>query len=228
MIKQIGIYGIKNTITGKMYIGKSVNLYKRRYEHFYKLKKNIHHSDYLQNSFNKYGKDYFIFGIIEECSIDVIDQREKYWIEYYDTYNNGYNCLLPNGENGGNILSEEEKAKISKSMKRYYTILPKKDRMAKANYMRKFRTDFSNKHKKTYRLYDPISLELKKVFIGSKECANYLNVDNRRLLKSLNKIRTVKGVTYKNYIILKDDEDLNDFIISKSYKIDINAGRGIK
>ena len=39
----------------------------------------------------KYGLNNFALEIIEECAQDKLDEREVYWIEYYDSYHNGYN-----------------------------------------------------------------------------------------------------------------------------------------
>ena len=42
----------------------------------------------------KYGKENFTIEKIEECSDNIINEREKYWIQYYDSYNTGYNATL--------------------------------------------------------------------------------------------------------------------------------------
>lgn len=42
----------------------------------------------------KYGIEHFSISLIEECDLSILDQREEYWIKYYDTYNNGYNATL--------------------------------------------------------------------------------------------------------------------------------------
>ena len=63
-----GIYKIENIVTGDFYIGQTINFKKREYEHFYKLKKNKHQNKYLQNSFNKYEKENFIFKVILYCN----------------------------------------------------------------------------------------------------------------------------------------------------------------
>lgn len=45
--KLIGIYSITNKINGKVYVGQSVNVYKRWKDHKYELNKNIHHNIYI-------------------------------------------------------------------------------------------------------------------------------------------------------------------------------------
>lgn len=48
------------------------------------------------NALRKYGYKNFTFEVIEECSNDpaILDERERYWIEFYDSYKNGYNSTL--------------------------------------------------------------------------------------------------------------------------------------
>ena len=60
-----GIYLIKNMINGKGYVGSTVNLTNRKYQHFSQLKNNKHHSPHLQSSANKYGLKNFTYNIIE-------------------------------------------------------------------------------------------------------------------------------------------------------------------
>ena len=68
MAKKIcGIYKIENKIDGKKYIGQSVNIKERWYEHKYDLRHNIHDNSYLQNAWNKYAEKSFIFSIVMEC-----------------------------------------------------------------------------------------------------------------------------------------------------------------
>lgn len=86
-----GIYHIKNIITGKVYIGSSVDIQSRIKTHRFSLKKNKHHSVKLQRSYNKYGKNNFLFEIIELCDKNDLEIKEKEWINYFNSYYNGYN-----------------------------------------------------------------------------------------------------------------------------------------
>lgn len=43
---------------------------------------------------NKYGSEYFVLEKIEDCDNENLNDREVYWISYYDSYNNGYNSTL--------------------------------------------------------------------------------------------------------------------------------------
>ena len=46
---------------------------------------------YIKRAIHKYGRDKFHITLLEECPIDLLNEREKYWISFYDSYNNGYN-----------------------------------------------------------------------------------------------------------------------------------------
>ena len=90
------IYVIENLENHKKYIGQTTNVEKRIYEHFRRLDKNEHVNQYLQNAYNKYGKDCFEYFYREFKDIDSekLDILEKYYIEKYDSYRNGYNLTL--------------------------------------------------------------------------------------------------------------------------------------
>lgn len=81
----IGIYKITNTINNHSYIGQSRNITKRWRSHKESSQDCTSDSyDYpLQRAFRKYGIDLFDFNIIEECSIEQLNEREAYWIDYF-------------------------------------------------------------------------------------------------------------------------------------------------
>lgn len=113
--KRIGIYGIKNIVNGKIYIGKTgMNFGDRWDSHRSLLRNGKHDNQHLQNAWNKYGEDYFEFMIIEECNVEMLDDKEKYWIKYYKDRKLSYN-ILDGGDGFNNLgthLSEETKRKI--------------------------------------------------------------------------------------------------------------------
>jgi group I intron endonuclease len=110
-----GIYKIQNIKNNKIYIGSSVNITNREYKHFWMLNKNVHDNSYLQNSFNKFGKDSFLFEIIELCSYEELIIKENYYISKYNSNNPefGYNLATVN-EFRRNTFNNEVKVKLSK------------------------------------------------------------------------------------------------------------------
>lgn len=87
-----GIYKITNKYNDKCYIGKSKDIMQRWAVHERALLKNNHHSIKMQEDFNTYGGiEAFDFSILETCLPSELNQKEKYYIEKYDSINNGYN-----------------------------------------------------------------------------------------------------------------------------------------
>lgn len=89
-----GVYKIENEIDGKMYIGASTNIKKRWSNHkdraFCTTDKE--YNKVLYQAFREFGLDVFNFFIIEEVDdLENLRNREKYYIQQFDSENNGYN-----------------------------------------------------------------------------------------------------------------------------------------
>lgn len=98
----IGIYKITNKINNHCYIGQSKNIEERWKHHRNFPLKNSKYPLYL--AFVKYGIDNFSFEVLEECSIDELDDKEIKYINQYDSYNNGYNQTKGGSGSNGNII----------------------------------------------------------------------------------------------------------------------------
>ena len=118
--------------TGKKYIGKTLYENKRKKDHEYNVNSGVANKFY--NAIRKYGWNNFMYGIIEIVDSEILDDIEKYYINYHNTMKNGYNMTLGgDGKSGwkasektkekmrikaiGRFLSEETKNKISESKK---------------------------------------------------------------------------------------------------------------
>lgn len=92
--KKCGVYKITNIINNKIYIGSSKSILQRWKNHIRELELNIHGNMFLQSDWKQYGKENFIFEVLEECDEDeryIVEQ--KYLDELLPFYrsNNGYN-----------------------------------------------------------------------------------------------------------------------------------------
>lgn len=109
-MKKSYVYVLINTKNNKRYIGSTNDLTKRRCDHFNKLRKNKHINKILQNAWNKYGEESFIFQVIEECSIEDKLKREQY---YLDTIKPEYNIATSStAPMEGKKHTEETRKKI--------------------------------------------------------------------------------------------------------------------
>ena len=91
------IYKVTCLINNKIYIGQTrININERWKQHCISAFLQSH-GDYnfaFHRAIRKYGKENFKIELIEECSLEQLNEREKYWIKYYDSYNSGYNSTL--------------------------------------------------------------------------------------------------------------------------------------
>jgi len=93
--KICGIYKIENLVNGKVYIGSSIDIYRRWENHKSTLRGNRHHSFMLQRAWNKYKEKDFKFEIIKIFNGNIKELRllEQHYMDLYKSYdfNYGYN-----------------------------------------------------------------------------------------------------------------------------------------
>jgi group I intron endonuclease len=125
------IYCIHSLTTGKKYIGQTVEKMQRRVARHFRTVNETK----ISRAIKKYSKYDFVCGILEEVGDkNLLDEREQYWIKFYDTVENGFNikeggkCVRGFKQSQSSIekrrlkligksLSEEHKQKISKAHK---------------------------------------------------------------------------------------------------------------
>lgn len=98
-----GIYKITSP-SGKIYIGQSINIEQRWKNYSLNSKNQIK----LFNSFKKYSIEGHSFEVIEKCTVDQLNTRERYWQDYYDVLGkDGLNCILTSTEEKSTVFCEE-------------------------------------------------------------------------------------------------------------------------
>lgn len=92
-----GIYVIHNSVNGKNYVGQTESIPTRWREHRRDLRKNEHPNPHLQAAYNKYGDGAFSFFVLEVCPVELLDEREAFWINAMRGYTDGYNLTTGGG-----------------------------------------------------------------------------------------------------------------------------------
>lgn len=114
---ECGTYRIRNTITGDFYIGSSINIYQRWRKHKEALRRGNNGCLILQNAWNKYGEEAFVFEVIEFCSVEErLDKEQILLDELSPPYNIAKSARSPSVGRRFR-LPEEAKQKISKGNK---------------------------------------------------------------------------------------------------------------
>lgn len=94
------IYIIKNTVSDKVYVGQTKVSLKLRFQNHLSAARNG--KDYIiGKAIRKYGEDKFYIELLEECTVEELNEREKYWIAFFNSTDNrfGYNISI-----GGNVI----------------------------------------------------------------------------------------------------------------------------
>lgn len=156
-MKQLcGIYCIENNINRKKYIGQSINIYKRWTSHKNNLnghyidRGHIKENPHFQNAWDKYGEENFSFYILELCSKELLDDREKYWIKRYKTLDRKYGYNKTEGGQSDPLVtySKEERSVLLDSENKK-TVLTKEqvleiiERFKKGDYNSNIANDYN-------------------------------------------------------------------------------------
>lgn len=125
------IYKATNIINNKVYIGQTrKTLEERKLQH---IKKSHRSKDdcRFHKALREYGEENFIFEIIEDdISTQLkLNEREIFWINFYDSYNVGYNSTLGGDDNPMNnreiVLKHNNKVKSEEWRKNHSEIMKK-------------------------------------------------------------------------------------------------------
>ena len=111
-----GIYCIRNLISGRRYVGSSVNIKDRWKSHRHNLREGRHPGKAMQNSWLKHGEAAFEFSVLEFIEqVEDLIQAEQRWIDHFDATNphSGFNVSPTAGNCLGVRHSDDTKAKLS-------------------------------------------------------------------------------------------------------------------
>ena len=177
----IGIYKITSP-TNKVYIGQSVDIEHRWSKHKYNNIKTK-----LCNSFKKHGFNNHVFEVVEECDVNVLNDRERHYQEFYSVVGkNGLNLKLTNSKDKSGNLHEDVKLKISNRTRTFEEI--EKSRISRTGLKR---TTEQKKRIKDSRTYFNMSQDIKdKISISNK--GKYPSLESRFKMSKAKTKRSIK------------------------------------
>jgi group I intron endonuclease len=189
------IYVIRNKINSRVYIGQTIRPISKRFEEHIANTRGEHLK--LYKAIKKYGSDNFYIELIEECDSKLLNEREIYWISYFNSYKNGYNSTP-----GGNAPYSKLEDDIDDIIQLY------KSGYSSLYIARKYNCSditiltllSANKVKIRTQSKQIICVELNKIFVNYSKCAEYLISEN--IPQALNKWTVVEAISkackYKN------------------------------
>lgn len=101
-----GIYMIRCTANGKIYIGSAINLLRRWRCHKSNLRSNTHYNEHLQRAWNKYGEQAFTMTVLEKCNCHILRDREQFYLDAWQPFD----------EKGFNIARQVDKPALGRPM----------------------------------------------------------------------------------------------------------------
>jgi group I intron endonuclease len=226
------IYKIINLVNNKPYIGKTTQtLHDRWLDHIYEAKRwkkckessiDFGYNSRLYPAMNKYGHENFLIQPIDEAeSIEELNKKEKYWIDFYDARKSGYNIAA--GGHGGFFFgchhssesiekirkagtglkrTQETCAKISKGKKGHVTSEATKEKIRKAKTGRKFgkHPDEWNANISLGHMHEVLCVETGVIYRNAAEAARQTGIRRSAIANCLAGISKTSGKCHWKYL----------------------------
>jgi group I intron endonuclease len=217
------IYKLTNP-NGKVYVGQTINKKQRRYHYnkgFYKGQIKLWDSSQKHN-----WNPSETFEILEECLCGEnkcnLNEREKFWIQYYDSFKNGLNCNEGGYGNTGYIASEETKDKMSEYHKNKPPMSDKTKKLLREINLGDKNPMFGKKHSDEIKVKISEKLTGKKLSLETKEKIKNANLGKKLSDETKQKLREINlGKKYETKPIIQID--INGFFVKEWEGISICA-----
>ncbi len=173
------IYKITNTVNGKVYIGQTIQDPQIRFKaHAYELNRGVKKNRKFQNAWNKYGEESFEFSVVLECDEKDLNEKEREYIQKYDSFEHGYNATI-----GGNEVMERRKHRNQS-----------KEKLRSIQYKRWESEDYRERMSDIHSLHRKIiCVNTGDIFETPAEASKWANVSRPNLIRSCNKIGVACG-----------------------------------
>lgn len=214
----IGIYEIVNNANGKRYVGRTLNIPRRKSQHFNSLSKGDHYNHYLQRSYNKYGADAFTFNVLEYCtSYDDTLERERYYIEllgveYGDKgYNMAYSYTLFKHYDANRVINTNKRKPV----------VYERDEAWRKNMSEKTKQYYINNPERSLEMSERFLTIDKETIYNIKQTLHdnlYLTIDDvaemfnvsRNIVCHLSNLNSSEYINSKVNIFIKNRETIKD------------------
>lgn len=210
--RKSGVYRITNLTNGKFYIGSCAEFKRRSTQHRSHLRGNKHSNKHLQNAWNKYGEESFLFEVVEVIPGDRTARttREQELIDEQLKADNRKGCYNVSKKavsaereywsKDRNGFSEEHKRKISKSLKAFYRTNPEAAKKAGERIVKARPAESAAKIYETH-LIAPDGKEYRKIRNLAKFCRRH-DLSSEHLSQVLFGDR----VHHKGWVLKKNEE----------------------
>lgn len=205
------IYKITNNLNNLIYVGQTTKSLNNRYWIHVNDSKRLdrYKGSKLYNAMRKYGFNHFKIELIEETENTQLDEREKYWINYYNSKNNGYNMTLSGqGIPKRRTMKANDKETLQEIKKDYY------NNMTTQELAEKYNISGPTVWRRLKSLGIHPNVGLKKLFIMKKNneeyyfqdtasCADFiltLNISNGKRKTIMSEVRNVLQNKKQNYL----------------------------
>ena len=213
------IYKISNNINSKVYIGQTTRTIQERFSEHKNFAKNG--SNFLiHKNMRKNGIENFFVEKIEECPNNLLDNRERYWIQYYNSYYNGYNATT----GGNNVLMQKALPNFEQVYQDYVIENKTVQQIAK-------KYDICDESVRKILKRNGIQIKKKSLYNYKEVAQSYELLQNERAVcdKFQCSAEVVKRACKKyNIKILSAEESVSKNCSRKVYQIDIKSNNVIK
>ena len=190
------IYKITNNINNKVYIGQTTMSTKLRFQnHISSCRRGKNNCYKLYRAFRKYGFENFSVETLEECLASELNEREKYWIEFYDSTKFGYNVSI-----GGNVTRTSKKLDENEVI-RLFNEGNAATKIARMLHVNTYKiSDILRKHNVVFgqekqKISDTIHEEIVNLYskgYGSYKIGKILGINKSTILRYLRKVGLIR------------------------------------
>lgn len=171
------IYKITNTINDKVYVGQTTRTLDERFkEHLRNCNAKSKQTVHLYLAMKIYGKENFSISLLDEAlTLEELNQKEIYWINYYDSIYHGYN-MMQGGQDENPMSSKVVREKHNTKMRSKEV----RDKISKSMSIYRNTNGFSEQHREKLA-----EAARNQVYFGKGDKVTHVNKNNTEKIKEL-------------------------------------------